>query len=1066
MARKPTSPMRTRSTTAGYKSCKEKDVHRTLLELDKVANGIKINEGGKDIEKWMTWKEKGLLTDDENKNSLVRICEIIGISEKTRQITIIFDAIGEENPALKKRMTLKHSSYGLKTGMNYKFDTKFEKTFMTPTKTPTKKTQETETWTKVVKKGKKDATKTGKKESTKVIYDKMDSDIEDDENTAYVKKAVAPDQEAETTSHTIDEKDKESIQQANQDVRKYFERGLKDTDDKPVGTKDPGLDDGNNANVSDSPPITEIPTVDQESIKKAGDDLVKKFIADIQDKVNEKLTATLITFETRIDTIMKNSIENYHKSDDFKRHEKKILDQIEDYVPKHFATRLGTQFNTYNDKFDQASKEAKNELSEAVKRFKVLKREYENLKVKFETSKVTQIATVTEEIEKIGDATVCEMLNQKDQCIMELNTELNDHQANLQNSTKKVEDMELNLERVEMDIENLTMSVTKAQKNYDDEERNSDDEDEIIITESDMDEDWNKTENSNVEYWKLPTDDTLYIKFINGKVEQGKPLYEQKGDGIYIRVSDINNRKSELGIKTSDKPNKLFPQAEEMMKQSGLNLDDDLKGEEVLKSKSGPTMHINTPDGQGGTTQVYTFDYYQFPTGHSRRLDTFKAEKVKLSEINSADQVTTLYMQLQHNLTQHGILLPRDPSTIERWESQDEPPTIPYTDKDFDDYAKYLHIRNHSATTIYTLLKEAIDDDWIQGYNILLTEEQRCDGYAVLYRLLELVMPKLRDIDDIHSLKEPKYTMTDTPVTFANKIAIWRQQKEFEHEHMTESNCFTYLITRIPRDVYEEGLTAIEKTYATFKKEHNHWLRHGNKKNEIPYPRVCRLSEAGAAIMNSQIAHDKKIGKTDAIVRKAKANADKTTYELDTILDQCDDVPTCIPIVHAAAARQLARTRQDVTCKGCKQWGHCIEVGGQCDFLAQFINCQHYIKNQGNDKTKLKEAVINYETRQRDRRRIIAKSSTGDNDATPRRDRGRRLERSRSPYPGRQMEQRRPRTPSAVRGLAKAANGGTTSVTFQEDEMPYGFDDSNVLFADDDSFYNEGETTDDDSHHE
>ena len=340
MARKPPSPMKTRSTS-GYKSCKEKDVHRTLLELDNVADGIKINEGEKDIKKWMTWKEKGLLTDDENKNSLVRICEIIGISEKTRQITIIFDAIGEENPALKRRMTLKHSSYGLKTGMNYKFDTKFEKAFMTPTKTPTKKTQEDE-WTKVVKKGKKDETETREKENINRNYDKMDSDIEDDGNTAYVKKAVAPDQEADTTKHKIDEKDKESIQQANQDVRNYFERGLKETKEQYVGTKNPGLKDKTRANVLDPPPITGIPTNDQDSIKKAGEDLVNKYIAEMQDKVNEKLTATLITFESRIDTIMKNSIENYHKSDDFKRHEKKILDQIEDYVPKHFATRLGT----------------------------------------------------------------------------------------------------------------------------------------------------------------------------------------------------------------------------------------------------------------------------------------------------------------------------------------------------------------------------------------------------------------------------------------------------------------------------------------------------------------------------------------------------------------------------------------------------------------------------------------------------------------------------------------------------------------------------------------------------
>ncbi len=64
--------------------------------------------------------------------------------------------------------------------------------------------------------------------------------------------------------------------------------------------------------------------------------------------------------------------------------------------------------------------------------------------------------------------------------------------------------------------------------------------------------------------------------------------------------------------------------------------------------------------------------------------------------------------------------------------------------------------------------------------------------------------------------------------------------------------------------------------------------------------------------------------------------------------------------------------------------------------------------------------------------------------------RGRSLERSRSTTP----QRNRARTPSAIRGLAHQATG--QSVTFEDEEdMPFPLDDSNVLFANDASFYND-----------
>ncbi len=782
-------------------------------------------------------------------------------------------------------------------------------------------------------------------------------------------------------------------------------------------------------------------------------DLTEKFERDIKKKMEDKLSELLITFEQKMNNVMKNATANYMKSQDFKDHEAQVMNHIDKNVPSQFQKRVSNQFNELKSKFDTASATAKYELNYATKKMTTIKEEYELMRDRIETSKSTAIDTLRKEMEEIGDETVNILLDNKDHCIIELNTEIQDHKQDLQSAARKVESMEAEMERIEKSIQDLSTEV-KGAVNNDKEDMNSDQKTKAKTS-------------SDIEYWKIPNDD-LYLKFIDGKIEDGKPLYKNCGNDVYVRIEDVKSRQIEHGLKATTQPstvtNTLFPNAPKLM---GLDLNNDIDKEAKVKpevtpqdlNKSQYNATVSTPDGQGGTTQLFSFDYYSFPKGHTRRLDTFKAGKVTLTEVSSTSQILSLYMQLQHNLTQHGILLPIDPNNIERWESQKEPPTIPYTIDDFEgDIAKYQHIRTHSATTIYGLLKSTIDADWVQGQSILLTEEQRCDGYALLYRLLALTMPKLRDIDDIHSLKEPEYNVSDTPVTFANKIAVWRQQKQYENEHMTESSCFTYLITRIPREIYEEGLTSIEKTYGNYKKDHNHWSIQGQYGKEPSYPRACRLSEAGATIMNTQIAHNSKMGKTDAIpvVRKASSIENVIQPEqqdIECIMDQCENSPSFVPKIHAATAKALARPRQDVVCRACKQWGHCVELGGQCDFLAQSINCQHYIRNTTGDKKKLKEAVMNYDNRQKDRRRIMSKSGNQNvmREETPQR--GRSYERSRSPYP-----QRRQRTPSAVRGLAKSASATNTSVTFQEEDMPYGYDDSNVLFADDESYYDEAES--------
>ena len=59
----------------GYKTCTHDDIQHTLAQLDKVAMGLKVNEGVEGIQQWMEWKDKGILTDSIG-NSLVKLCEI------------------------------------------------------------------------------------------------------------------------------------------------------------------------------------------------------------------------------------------------------------------------------------------------------------------------------------------------------------------------------------------------------------------------------------------------------------------------------------------------------------------------------------------------------------------------------------------------------------------------------------------------------------------------------------------------------------------------------------------------------------------------------------------------------------------------------------------------------------------------------------------------------------------------------------------------------------------------------------------------------------------------------
>ena len=149
-----TSPARTRSTSqTGYKTCRHDDIQKTLTQLDKVAMGVKVHEGAEGIKQWMEWKEKGILTDSIG-NSLVKLCEMIGISEKTTKIDEVFKAIAAQNPGLNDRMKL--WAYGSKTSMKYKFVTTFDKTVKTKAPvTPKLKTPsaEDEGWKPVLSKG-------------------------------------------------------------------------------------------------------------------------------------------------------------------------------------------------------------------------------------------------------------------------------------------------------------------------------------------------------------------------------------------------------------------------------------------------------------------------------------------------------------------------------------------------------------------------------------------------------------------------------------------------------------------------------------------------------------------------------------------------------------------------------------------------------------------------------------------------------------------------------------------------------------------------------------------------
>ncbi len=279
------SPMKTRaSTNQGYKICREQDVHTTLLQLDNVANGIKNHEGEEDVKAWMDWRKKGLLAEEVG-NNLVKMCEIIGISTKTRHIDEVFQAIVDANPAIRRRLQFRRSAFGNRSGMRYKINYQFNKKVKAKAKaTKTVSEVKDNVW-KTDKRNDEDKTTTKKVEVVH-DYDKMDSDIEDDRNTT--PEVVELDQDSETEVHGINDGVKATRDKAKADVRNFFQQKLKQV---PEANTTVGKDAQNRTPPDVNQGTTESNIDDKSKVRMTilENDLTEKFERDIKNKMEDKL---------------------------------------------------------------------------------------------------------------------------------------------------------------------------------------------------------------------------------------------------------------------------------------------------------------------------------------------------------------------------------------------------------------------------------------------------------------------------------------------------------------------------------------------------------------------------------------------------------------------------------------------------------------------------------------------------------------------------------------------------------------------------------------------------------
>ena len=201
-------------------------------------------------------------------------------------------------------------------------------------------------------------------------------------------------------------------------------------------------------------------------------------------------------------------------------------------------------------------------------------------------------------------------------------------------------------------------------------------------------------------------------------------------------------------------------------------------------------------------------------------------------------------------------------------------------------------------------------------------EDITCDGYKVLYRLLEQVNPNLNNEADI--IMEPKYNSSDDVFSFCKKYGHYLGYQRGMGNNISDQLAYNYVTQIIAHATadYSDGISECQKLYRDYMQSLERWENSGQSVNKPFFPRHLKLDELPLTISKYS---------------KSFASSAKINRLQDIPLDWNDN---------DAVMNRLERRKQfDAFCKGCGRYGHDVNKNGQCDIVAQVSNSIKWLKN-------------------------------------------------------------------------------------------------------------------------
>ena len=461
-----------------------------------------------------------------------------------------------------------------------------------------------------------------------------------------------------------------------------------------------------------------------------------------------------------------------------------------------------------------------------------------------------------------------------------------------------------------------------------------------------------------------------YFKVTDGSSDGDK--YTKK-NGIYFRTLDVEARKSDQGLPSKRATFRGIPVSYQPTERHSDTSEDTHKEE--------PWHHVHQDLGSPHTHQSASFKSSMNTKSYERLKTIFKI-------ISTHKDIVTHYHQQYSSTQAHKIPLIQM-EHVTKW-SDGNPYAPTYPADEIPEHSQ-SSIYHQAGGAIYTMLTKTIDDSYNEGQRILNTYANKRDGYAALYKLLQIVTPNLNP--NAFHISEPRYDSDQGLYPYRDHIENYVRYKQSTIPGTMKQSEVAKLILAHLRtaQVYGNGVS----TARTILQDYETKCQNSNDDATIPFPRQLEIEEIATTIMEAcpEDIQKEETAKEIAYYKTKKTASDDTSTggTVRRLVGSLDsDSPGLICLTSFKGKRGNGgksfggksyepNPYSNVICPACHQLGHTIDSEKGCSFTVKTLHATNYISKK-HSKDKVQKAIKSFKAWQEEK-----KAKAG---SKPRRERG------------------------------------------------------------------------------